>query len=396
MTAERVSRWARRHVAVGALFLVAWQLAALFGAPRRTAVALGLYGFVLHTVVGKGYALVPAYFDRSLALPRAPAATLPLLTLGAVGLAAAPTAPLPRAAAVAGAVCWALGAAGFVATLGWTVRDNPSGAETGTGEANAERRRIDRLANAFVPVVLAYLLAGAYETVAVTTGLPTLAGRGAAGASHLLAAGVGALLVFAVGFRLLPRFLVASPPAPLVAVVLPAGAVGPALVAASLWGGVWFRVGAVAESVAVLGFALAFLALFRRSPRRRVGFYGPLLGVLAGVAGVALGLHFAFAGSVAGGPLAHYRLNLLGFLGLTVVGVAYQFYPPAVGTFPGAGDRTALVSLGCLAAGLGVEAAALLVGVAPLVAVGRLVALVGASLYAYLLLGLFRERYGTR
>jgi len=395
MSAERISRWARRHVLVGAAFLVAWQAAALAGAPRRTGVVLGLYGFVLHTVAGKGYALVPSYFDRSLAVPRAPAASLPLLALGTVGLAAAPVPAVPSAVAVAGGVCWALGVAVLAGALGWSVRDNLTGRETATGEANADRRGVDRIANAFVPVVLAYLLAGAAGTAAVAAGRPP-AGLGTAGVSHLLGAGGAALLVFAVGFRLLPRFLASTPPRPLVAVVLPAGAVGPALLAATLRGGRWFRVGAAAEAVAVVGFALAYAVLFARSDRRRIGLYGPLLGALLGVAGVVLGLRFAFVGSIPGGVAAHYRLNLAGFLGLTVVGVAYQFYPPAVGSFPGATDRTALTSLACLAAGVVAGAAGSLAGAARVAAAGHLLALAGAGLYAYLLAGLFRERYGGR
>ena len=394
MSAARVSQGARRHVAAAALFLVAWQVAALVGAPHRSGVVLGLYGFVLHTVAGKGYALVPSYFDRTLAHPGAPAVSLPLLSLGTVGLAVAPLSDIPSVVGIAGAVCWVLGALVFVGTVSWTVRDNLTGRETGTGEVNTDRRWVDRAANAFVPVVLAYFVAGAYETVAVSAALPTLTGRGMVGASHLLAAGVGALLVFAVGFRLLPRFLVSSPPAVLVIAILTAGAVGPVLVAGNLWGGTWFRVGAAAESIAVGGFAIAYISLFVRSAHRRIGLYGPLAGVVMGVVGVALGAHFAFAGGSPGWSIAHYRLNLLGFLGLTIVGVAYQFYPPAVGTFPGANDRTALASMGCLAAGLGVEVYGALAGFDVATVIGRFLALIGASLYTYLLLGLFRERYG--
>ncbi|MFC6993605.1 hypothetical protein ACFQH3_18915 [Haladaptatus sp. GCM10025707] len=395
MSAARISQGARRHVAAGALFLVTWQVATLVGVPHRSGVVLGLYGFVLHTVAGKAYALVPSYFDRTLSHPAAPAMSLPLLSLGTVGLAVAPLDDIPSVIGIAGAVCWALGALVFVGAVGWTVRDNLTGRETGTGEVNTDRRWADRAANAFIPVVLAYLVAGSYETVAVSAALPTLTGRGMAGASHLLAAGVGALLIFAVGFRLLPRFLVSSPPMVLVIVVLIAGTVGPALVAGNLWGGMWFRVGAVAESIAVGGFAVAYISLFVRSERRRIGLYGPLVGVVMGVMGVALGAHVAFAGGSPGWSIAHYRLNLLGFLGLTIVGVAYQFYPPAVGTFPGANNRTALASMGCLAVGVGVEAYGSLAGFDVATLGGRLLAFIGASLYAYLLLGLFRERYGS-
>jgi hypothetical protein len=394
MNTARVSQGSRGHVAAAALFLVMWQVAALAGASQQLGVVLGLYGFVLLTVAGKGYALVPSYFDRTLAYPGAPAVSLPLLSLGTVGLAVAPFGGIPPVVGIAGAICWALGALVFVGTVGWTIRDNLTGRETGTGEVNIDRRWVDRTANAFVPVVLAYLVAGAYETVAVSAALPTLTGRGMAGASHLLAAGGGALLVFAVGFRLLPRFLVSSPPVVLVTAILTAGAVGPALVAGNLWGGTWFRIGAAAESIAVIGFAIVYVLLFLRSERRRVGLYGPLVGVGMGSVGVALGAHFAFVGASPGWSIAHYRLNLLGFLGLTIVGVAYQFYPPAVGTFPGANDRTTLGSIGCLSAGVGIEAYGSLAGFDVSTVIGQFLALIGASLYAYLLLGLFREQYG--
>lgn len=97
-----------------------------------------------------------------------------------------------------------------------------------------------------------------------------------------------------------------------------------------------------------------------------------------------------------GGSIAHYRLNVLGFLGLTIVGVAYQFYPPTVGTFSGADNRTALASMYCLVAGVGTEAFALLAHQSVVAVIGRLLALVGACLYVYRLLSLFRERYGGR
>ncbi|WP_435176152.1 hypothetical protein [Halorussus sp. AFM4] len=402
MSAGAVTRWARRFVAASALFLVAWQVAALAatvsgigsagGVPRQTRVALAVHGFVLHAVFGKAYSLVPSYFDRTLAVERAPAVQFPLTAVGAVGLAAGPLPGVPDLAGPAGAVLWAAGAAVFVAALAWTVRDNPTGRETGTSDANAERRPVDRVANAFVPVVLAYLLAGAYATAAPHLGLPGFASLGFARTAHLLAAGTAALLVFAVGFRLFPRFLVASPPRALVGVVLPAGAVGPALLASHLYGGAWFRAGAALEALAVLGFGAAYAVLFGRSERRRVGFYAVLVGVAAGALGVLVGLHFAFSGTGFELVEAHFRLNVLGFLGLTVVGATYQFYPPTVGTFPGASDRTALVSAALVGVGLLGELGGALAAADGAVVAGRASALVGAGLFAWLVLGVFAER----
>lgn len=391
MSAAAVSARSRRFVAAGAVLFVVWQAATVAGAPRRVQVVLGLHGAVLLTAFGKAHALVPSYFDRELAPAWAPSVTFPLATVGVLALAAGEWVDVDALAA-AGAVAWALGAVGVAATLAWTVRDNLSGRETGTSAANAARQGLDRAANAVVPVVLGYLLVGAYATATSHTSLPPLVDGYPPRASHLLAAGVGVLLVLGVGFRLFPRFLAARPPRGVPQVALVVGAVGPALLTFGVPAGAVLVAGALLETVAIAGFAVTFLVLFGRSERDRVGFYGVAAGALAGLVGVALGLQFALVGFDAALVAVHLRVNLLGFLGLTVVGAAYQFYPPAVGTFPGASDRTALASIALVAAGLFVELVGVTTG--PSVrTLGQVLALGGVAGYAYLVLGLFRERY---
>lgn len=395
MTAETVSRGARRFVAAGACWLVA-ALAAPLVAPQRTVVVLALFGFVLHTVFGKAYSLVPTYFDRELAVPNAPAVHLPLAVAGTLGLASASTGRFDEPIVGAtGAILWALGVAVFLGSVGWTIRDNLSGAETATGEANADREGVDRIANAFAPVAMGYLAAGSYATVAAWTALPAPIDGYPPRATHLLAAGTGALLLFAIGFRLLPRFLVAHPPRRLVPATLAAGAVGPALLAVGVPSGPLLHAGAGLEAIAVLAFAASVLAMYRRSPRRRVGFYGVLAGAGFGVLGIGLGLSMAVGGFDFATASAHARVNLLGFLGLTIVGVSYQFYPPAVGTFPGAGDRTAALAMAAIASGLALQVGGLLAGVDTVATLGVTVAALGGIAHAGLLLGLFVERYGT-
>ncbi len=389
-TAAAASRRSSRFVVAGACWLAAWGVAATAGVPRSVEVALALYGFVFHVLFGKAYALVPSYFDRSLAVPRAPAVHLPLAVAGTGLLAAAPlvdVGPLETA----GAGVWGLGVLVFVGALAWTVRDNPTGAETGTGDHKAHLRGLDRVANAFVPLALAYMVVGAYARTAVPADLPSPVASVPA-TTHLLAAGAATMFVFAVGFRLLPRFLVVDPPRSLASVVLPAGAVGPALLVADFGGGPTFYLGAVLEALAVVGFAVAVVVMVRGSERRRVGFSGVVAAAAAGVVAVGLGLEFAFAGRSVGEALAHARLTLVGFLGLTVVGLTYQFYPPAVGSFPGAGDRTAAASIVALAGGLAATAGGLLVGAETAARAGVGAATVGAVLYAYLVVGLVRER----
>ncbi|MFB6295242.1 MAG: hypothetical protein ABEH66_00150 [Halobacteriales archaeon] len=391
--AESVSRWARAFVLASVGFLVGWSALEVAGIGRRVGVVLGLYGFVLHMVFGKAYSLVPSYFGRSLGAAWPLPFHLALTAPGVALLAAGPVAGLPGLTALGGGL-WLGGVLVFVSTLLWTVRGNLAGVETGTSDANADRRGVDRFANAFIPVVLAYLLAGSYAVAAPGLGLPPVVDGYPPRATHLLAAGTAALLVFAVGFRLLPRFLVVRPATPLVWVVLPAGALGPALLAASVAArGALFVAGAALEAIAVFGFSAAYVAMFVRSDRDRVGLYGPLAGVVAGSAAVLLGLRFALVGATAGLTALHLRFNLLGFLGLTIVGLAYQFYPPAVGSFPGASDRTALASILAIFAGLGAEAAGVLFSVPALGPLGRVLVLLGALLYAGLILGLFNERY---
>jgi hypothetical protein len=113
-------------------------------------------------------------------------------------------------------------------------------------------------------------------------------------------------------------------------VVLPLGAVAPAGLAATLPSGEWFVVFAVAQAGAVVGYAVAIAILFYRADSPRIGAYAVLFGAFAGVVGVGLGVWFAISGIDPTHVAAHLRVNLLGFLGLTIVGATDQFYPPAV------------------------------------------------------------------
>ncbi|WP_436343526.1 hypothetical protein [Natronorubrum sp. FCH18a] len=312
----RPPRRSRAFVATGIGFFVAWHVAVAIGLPRGATVPLGVFGFVFHVVFGKAYTLLPSYFAHDLAVPYAPALHLPLALVGTVGAFASGAGIGPPAVGVVGAASWFVGCLVLVATLGWTVRDNPTGGATGTGTTDAHRERIDRIANATVPVVLTYLLVGSPLPLAAEVGLelPVLAASGPA-ATHVLAAGTAALLVFAVGFRLLPRVLVASPKPALVGVVLAAGVAGPALLAIDFRGSTPFRVGAGLQATALVGFAVVVSDLYRRSDRRRVGGRAFLGGAACAALVALLGLAFAIVPASSVPPTAftaHYRLAVLG------------------------------------------------------------------------------------
>lgn len=383
-----VSRWTRAFVLAGVGWFVCWQAAVVAGL-GRPAVVIGLYGFVLHTVFGKAYALVPSYFDRTLSFPRAPAVHLPLATLGTAVVAAEGAGVLAPPWGTVGAISWALGCLVFVVTLAWSVRDNLTGRETATSDAKAGRRRVDRFANAFVPVALGYLLVGSVLPVGVASGpLPTAGPP----LTHLFAAGTAALFVFALGFRLLPRFLVVEPRWPLVAAVLPAGAAGPLLLAIAFGGGRLFHLGAGLQALALLGFAVAYVDMFARSDRRRIGLVVVALAAVAAAGVALLGVSMAVGGIRPGVAAAHARLALVGFLGLAVVGVEYQFYPPSIASAWGVDDRTAAIAAALLAVGVAVECGGLLAGSAVAIEGGRWLVLAGAVAHAVVLVAVFGAR----
>ncbi|WP_254530186.1 hypothetical protein [Natrinema gelatinilyticum] len=391
---KTVTRWSRAFVATGVGFFVVWQFGVAAGFPRAATVPLGVFGFVLHVVFGKAYTLVPSYFARQLTVPYAPAVHLPFAVTGTAGAAAAGAGIGPPAVALAGATCWFVGCLVFVTAIGLTVRTDPTGRHTGTGAADAHRETVDRLANAAVPVVLAYLLVGSSLRLIAELGLepPTPSGPAT---THLLAAGTAALLVFAIGFRLLPRLLVAVPRTELVGIVLIAGSVGPALLAIDFRGDLPFRIGAGLQATALVGFAVAYVDLSRQSERHRVGRRAILAASCCAVLIAALGIVFAFAPSSNVPPSAydaHYRLAVGGFVGLTIVGVTYHFYPPAIASRTGIDDRTARLSIVVLVVGLGLEVVGLLASIAALVAVGRWLSVLGAVIYATVLWTIFFER----
>lgn len=392
MSRARISRWAGRTVLAGLCWLALAAIAVPIGAPSATVIALALPGAACTVFLGKAFALIPSYFARTLSPAWAPQSTALLVVPGVFGLAAEPFAGVPSLVGVFGATLWLGGVAVWAGSLVWTIRGNLTGRETGTGEANAEREPLDRLSNATAPLAMAYLLIGAVVLLAVRLDVGWPAG-GRVSMAHLLGAGGAALAIFAVGFRLYPRFLVAEPPNWLARIVLPAGALGPALLAVGVGGRTWaLHAGAALETTAIVGFAVAYVVTFSRSDKRRIGLYGPLAGSILAVGAAALAVSFVVGWTSGVIVPVHRRLMLLGFLGTTIAGTAFQFYPPNVGSLSLSSDRTAAVALAALSGGLAIHA----VGVATTIALvdvgGAWLAAGGATLVPILVGATLFER----
>ncbi len=389
-----MERASRLYVTTGATFFVAWTLAAVLGAPARTQTVLAVMGFVLHVAFGKSMTLVPSYFESELRYPGAPFLQYPLTAGGAALLAWSSAGSGREVFAATAAAMWLSGVLVFAASLLSSVAGGYLRRETGTAESKQELRKVDLAANLFAPFAFVYLVLGSYEVLALDTGLPPVFDGYPPAAYHLLAAGFAAMLVFSVGFRLLPRLMKGRPSVLSVAPVLAAGALAPPLVSLGFTREPFLQIGGALLAFAVAGFAAVVLRIYLKSDSSRVGADAVAVAAVAGVTGVSIGLYMAFYGVDTALLRLHYRFNLAGFLGLTIVGVAYHLYPPAVSRLPYAGDRAARFSVASVAGGLVLEAVGGLTDVSAASKLGEAAVLAGSLVFLYLVVGVMTSRTG--
>jgi hypothetical protein len=377
-----LGRWTRYFTVASALSLVAVEVLVALGASRSLVAAVGLFGFVCPMIFGMAYLLLPSYVGRTLIDHRLPGVHFALAYLGAGGLVAGLATGVVDVLR-AGSALWGAGVAVFVGSLGWTivsaVRDRPA-----LLIRSATRpQQSTRLVPLAIVVAVCYLVIG---TIALfgRTGLGPLPTASFPAIVHYYGAGFGALLVFALGARLLPEFFHVTPPRSGTWIVLVSGAVAPYVLATSLWGGVAFRVGGVVQFVAMTGYAAVVGDVVRRSNRRRPGLYGILLGALLGVVAVGVNLPAAFGGVFPGQLRAHALGVVTGFFALTITGYAVQFFGLTGGRFRGASTRVVYAMLAMLASGTGLSVVGLGIAVPPIVWSGSVLGLGGATTYAYL------------
>jgi hypothetical protein len=375
--------WTQRFV-VGSALALAASLVAFEGAGRRAGVAIGLWGFLGPMVFGMGYLLLPPYLGTTLVDRRAAAAHLPLAFGGAALVAWNYGLDGPWWAMQAGAVLWSGGVALFLGSLAVTAGIVLR--ERGWGELRGRDhpQRSTRLASGTIPIALGSLVAATIGLLGVAD-LLAIGGASMPRIAHAFALGFGALLVYALGARLLIGFFHVEAPRPVVWTVLGAGVGAAALLGTRLWIQPWFRLGALLATVAMGGYLLTVAYVVVRTDRRPPGLAGIVLGAIAGVAAVVAVLPVALGGGDTTGIAVHVRLVVGGFFPLTVVGYAYLFFP-VTGSVLGVDRRTlAAGTIAALAVGVGGQATGLLLANEALRVGGTLVSTAGVLGYAALL-----------
>lgn len=202
---------------------------------------------------------------------------------------------------------------------------------------------------------------------------------------HFYATGFVALLIFALGIRLLTGFFHVTLPKSLSWLVLFCGSVGPGMLALNFYHPPWFAIGASLEFIAITAYASLVAIVAYRTDRHRVGLYGIGLGALGGV--ISVGAALANTLLVTGGQYIpiHVIVVLDGFLLLTIMGYAYQFFPVTNGQFWGATERTGLATIFALGTGTAIQTLGIFGGIYRLQLCGVVLAVIGTGAYSYLI-----------
>jgi hypothetical protein len=369
--------------------MVSLQLGRLFGASVYTRAIIGIFGAVLPMIFGMAYLLLPSYAGQTLATPSVPGVHFVFAYVGVSVLVVDTAVGADDWLFTIGVGLWSLGVGLFVGSLAYTIFPAVVTDSVIVTRADGRPQRSTRVATTLIPVAIGYLLFGTLTLASSTTVLPVIVGYGLPTVVHYYGTGVATLLIFALGVRLLTGFFHVTPPRYVSWSVLGSGGLGPALLASNLWQSPWFEIGASLLVVAMAGYGVLVGFVVFHTTRYRIGLVGIGLGAVCGIGGVFAAI-LGLVGRLDVFPIhLHTTLVLDGFLLLTIIGYAYQFFPVTTGQFRGASRRTALATMLVLTGGVGIDILGSILSIAPLQSVGAGFGFVATSGYAYLLVRRF-------
>lgn len=362
------------------------QIAFLFDSSFHTVAIVGLFGAALPMVFGMAYLLLPPYVGRTLSTQTLPGVHFTLTYAGVGLLLGYELLEGGDSLLLGGILLWSTGVAIFIGTLLWTILPAIIANPGMVRPSNLRPQRSTKLAMLAIPVALGYLIVGTIVLFSTVDGVPNLFDATFPTVVHFYATGFIVLLIFALGIRLLTGFFHITPPKSLSWLILLCGSVAPSALALNFYHPPWFTIGASLEFIAIMGYAFLVAIVAYQTDRYRVGLYGIGLGALGGF--LSVGVALANVMGVTGGPgiTVHVIVALNGFLLLTIIGYAYQFFPITSGQFWGATRRTGVITIFVLGTGTGIQAIGVFKGVYWLQLCGSMLALIGTSGYSYLIL----------
>lgn len=289
------------------------------------------FGFIGLMIFGMAQQFVPLYSGRKLWNPRFAEAQV-LLGIAGVAVMLAGPAWEPF-----GFGLWLVSCVMFLVLLVMTLRSETLPAKP--AGRHAEFVSMDRLGIPMTSVAVVYLIAAAIgfllESPSNAPLVPWAQDYYYAWL-HVYNLGFILLMVFGVGFHLLPRFLDAVPNLRLARVITVLGLPGAAAVAVTMplldvpAAEAAFALFALLEAVAAVLFAVLVLDLWRRSSQRRPASAFSVAAGLWLIVGVTLGTLFGiFPGLTATEwVVAHGWVNYFGFAALQIFGIAHEVLPP--------------------------------------------------------------------
>lgn len=289
-------------------------------------IQLAAWGFAGLMIFAMGYVLIPSFIGRRLAKPWASTLHLPLAV---VGLLLVVTALVLRSTLLwrVGAALWLAGAILFALNLMATRREALRPSVRGPKPSTLG----DRVGLIMVGFAMAYLQVSSllFLLFDPVTGRTPVGSMDYWSVLHLYLLGFVVMMIFGVGYNLLPRFLAARPSRVLLYVNAAAAVPPPVLFALFIiQGGPWLALGGALFTVAFASFALNIILMYLRRTREAQPTFYFLFGALASLTtGIALGILFILSPALRYLSPVHAELNLFGFVGMTIFGVSYYVFP---------------------------------------------------------------------